>query len=238
MTQPTLHTIPTQPAALPLNASRLDDHIARFEEERAKLAALDDEVMTLRQNRKQLQEQIAASKTRLEELRQGRINQLIGGATSLDSAREYRELGELLEDAKEALTLSQRQERRLALPLYQSLLAVNNAQSIVAGCYESYLDHKVAPITLEPLKRQLAELASLTHAKVAIMGLKGAQQWAQNELAHALKEAMKEGAAPLEGDNPAAREVLNTLTRPRANDLLTLCGTPGKRQALRHELKE
>lgn len=238
MPQPTLHTLPTPPAAVPLPASRLDDHIARFEEERAKLMALDDEVMTLRQQRKQLQERVPVAKARLEELRQGRINQLLGGATSLDSAREYRELGELVEDAKEALTLSQRQEKRLALPLYQSLLAVNNAQSIVAGCYESYLDHKVVPVTLKPLKQHLTELAALTHAKAAIMGPEGAQKWAVNELAHALKQAMSEPAAPLEGDSPTARAALGILTRPRANDLLALCDSQGKRQALRYELKE
>ncbi|WP_439828380.1 hypothetical protein [Aeromonas enteropelogenes] len=238
MTQPILHTTPTQSAALPLNASRLDDHIARFEEERAKLAALDDEVMTLRQHRKQLQEQVAASRVRLEELRQGRINQLIGGATSLESAREYRELGELVADAKEALAMSQRQEKRLALPLYQTLQAVNNAQSIIAGCYESYLDHRVAPTIQNTLKQHLAGLAALTHAKAAIMGPDGARKWALNELGHALKGAMSGTTTAPEGDHPAARSALGMLTRPRASDLLALCNSPGKRQVLLNELKE
>ncbi|ENA1858924.1 hypothetical protein ABF206_003005 [Aeromonas salmonicida] len=241
MSQSTLQVVTTTAApmaSVPTKASRLDDRIAQFVNERTKLMALDDEVMTLREQRKHLQERVPPAKARLEELRQGRINQLMGGATSLDSAREYRELNELLGDAKEALTLSQSQERRLALPLYQAQLAVNNAQSIVAGCYESYLDHKVAPLTLKPLAQQLAALAALTHAKASIMGPEGAQRWAQNELARALKEAMSGAAAPLDGDHPAARDALSPLVRPRASDLFALCDSPGKRYILRQELGE
>lgn len=241
MSQSTLQVVSTTAAPMasaPTKASRLDDHIAQFVNERAKLMALDEEVMTLREQRKHLQERIPPAKARLEELRQGRINQLMGGATSLDSAREYRELSELLSDAKEALALSERQERRLALPFYQAQLAVNNAQSIVAGCYESFLDHKVAPLTLNPLAQQLAALAALTHAKACIMGQKGALSWAHNELAHALKEAMNGEAAPLDGDHPAARDALSPLTRPRASDLLALCDSPGKRYILRQEQSE
>lgn len=241
MSQSTLQVVSTTAApmaSIPTKASRLDDHIAQFVNERAKLMALDDEVMTLREQRKHLQERIPPAKARLEELRQGRINQLMGGATSLDSAREYLEFKELLGDAKEALALSQSQERRLALPLYQAQLAVNNAQSIVAGCYESYLDHKVAPLTLNPLKQQLAALAALTHAKASIMGPEGALRWAQNELARALKEAMSGVAVPLDGDHPAARDALSPLVRPRASDLFALCDSPGKRYTLRQELGE
>ncbi|MCO4209099.1 hypothetical protein M2R29_14220 [Aeromonas hydrophila] len=42
----------------------------------------------------------------------------------------------------------------------------------------------------------------------------------------------------LEDDNPAAREVLATSTRPQAADLLALCDSPGKRQCLQRELEE
>ena len=162
----------------------------------------------------------------------------MGGVVSLEAAQEYRELGELLEDAKAASTLSECQEKRLAMPLYQAQLAANSAQSMVAGGYESYLDHKVMPSILNALKKRLAELAALTHAKATIMGPEGARKWAQNEMAHALKEAMSGEQVALDGDKPAAREVLATSTRPQAADLLVLCNSPGKRQCLQRELEE
>ncbi|MGY3918974.1 hypothetical protein [Aeromonas eucrenophila] len=236
MSQATLHIVPTAPAAT--RASRLDEHVALFQSEHAKLMALDSEILTLREQRKTLLAQIPAAKARREELRQGRINQLMGGVVSLEAAREYRELTELLEDAKEAAALSERQEKRLAMPLYQTQLAANSAQSMVAGGYESYLDHKVMPSILKPLKGHLTELATLTRAKASLMGMEGARKWAHNELAHALKEAMNGERVALDGDNLAAREALATSTRPQAADLLELCNSPGKRQCLQRELEE
>lgn len=236
MSQATLHIVPTAPAAT--RASRLDEHVALFQSEHAKLMALDSEILTLREQRKTLLAQIPAAKARREELRQGRINQLMGGVVSLEAAREYRELTELLEDAKEAATLSERQEKRLAMPLYQTQLAANSAQSMVAGGYESYLDHKVMPSILKPLKGHLTELATLTRAKASLMGMEGARKWALNELAHALKEAMNGERVELDGDNLAAREALATSTRPQTADLLELCNSPGKRQCLQRELEE
>ncbi|MBS2782158.1 hypothetical protein [Aeromonas salmonicida] len=241
MQQPTLQAVPTiklPNAPAGTRASRLDEHVALFQSERQKLMELDSEIQVLREQRKALLAQIPPAKERREELRQGRINQLMGGEVSLEAAREYRELGELLEDAKAATTLSESQEKRLAMPLYQAQLAVNSAQSMVAGGYESYLDHKVMPSILNGLKGRLAELAALTHAKATIMGQEGARKWAQNELAHALKEAMSGEQVALDGDKPAAREVLATSTRPQAADLLTLCNSPGKRQCLQRELGE
>ncbi|KAJ8740981.1 hypothetical protein H9Y13_05125 [Aeromonas veronii] len=73
---------------------------------------LDQEIVTLREQRKNLMAQIPPAKARREELRQGRINQLMGGVVSLEAAREYRELTELLEDAKAAASLSECQEKR------------------------------------------------------------------------------------------------------------------------------
>ncbi|MGL5070567.1 MAG: hypothetical protein ACRC61_04775 [Aeromonas salmonicida] len=241
MQQPTLQAVPmtrlpNAPAAT--RASRLDEHVALFQSEHQKLMELDSEIQVLREQRKALLAQIPPAKERREELRQGRINQLMGGVVSLEAAQEYRELGELLEDAKAATTLSECQEKRLAMPLYQTQLAVNSAQSMVAGGYESYLDHKVMPSILNGLKGRLAELAALTHAKATIMGQEGARKWAQNELAHALKEAMSGEQVALDGDKPAAREVLATSTRPQAADLLALCNSPGKRQCLQRELEE
>ena len=233
---PSLQTLPTAPAAT--RASRLDEHVALFQSEHAKLMELDKEVLTLREQRKAMLAQIPAAKARREELRQGRINQLMGGVVSLESAREYRELTELLDDANAAAILSEQQEKRLAIPLYQVQLAVNSAQSMVAGGYESYLDHKLTPAILAPLKQQLAELAALTRAKGCIIGQEGARRWAMNELGAALKEAMSGEQVALEGDNPAAREVLATSTRPQAADLLELCNSPGKRQCLQRELEE
>ncbi|MHC6655586.1 hypothetical protein [Aeromonas salmonicida] len=241
MQQPTLQVVPTiklPNAPAGTRASRLDEHVALFQSEHQKLMELDSEIQVLREQRKALLAQIPPAKERREELRQGRINQLMGGEVSLEAAREYRELGELLEDAKAATTLSESQEKRLAMPLYQAQLAVNSAQSMVAGGYESYLDHKVMPSILNALKKRLAELAALTHAKATIMGQEGARKWAQNELAHALKEAMSGEQVALDGDKPAAREVLATSTRPQAADLLTLCNSPGKRQCLQRELGE
>lgn len=236
MQQTTLQTVPTAPAAT--RASRLDEHVALFQSEHAKLMELDKEVLTLREQRKAMLAQIPAAKARREELRQGRINQLMGGVVSLEAAREYRELTELLDDANEAAILSEQQERRLAIPLYQVQLAVNSAQSMVAGGYEGYLDHKVMPSILKPLKGHLAELAALAHAKGSLIGLEGARRWALNELSTALKEAMSGEQVALEDDNPAAREVLATSTRPQAADLLELCNSPGKRQCLQRELEE
>lgn len=236
MTQPTLHVVPAATAAT--RASRLDEHVALFQGEHRKLMALDEEILTLRQQRQTLLEQIPPAKVRREALRQGRINELMGGVVSRDAAQEYRELGELLEDAKEAQTLSERQELRLALPLHQAHLAVTSAMSMVAGCYESYLDHRVAPAILKPLEQRLGELAALTHAKACILGPEGAQRWAQNELARALKAAMANNPPPLDNDSAAAREVLTTATRPRAHDLLALCDTLGKRQCLQRELAD
>lgn len=236
MQQTTLQTVPTAPAAT--RASRLDEHVTLFQSEHAKLMELDSEVLTLREQRKAMLAQIPAAKARREELRQGRINQLMGGVVSLEAAKEYRELTDLLEDAKEAAALSERQERRLAMPLYQAQLAVNSAQSMVAGGYESYLEHKVMPPILKPLKGHLVELAALTRAKASLIGLEGARKWAHNELAHALKEAMSGEPVALDGDNPAAREALATSTRPQAADLLELCNSPGKRQCLQRELGE
>ncbi|HDN9019351.1 TPA: hypothetical protein P2I16_001335 [Aeromonas salmonicida] len=241
MQQPTLQAVPTiqlPNAPVGTRASRLDEHVALFQSEHQKLMELDSEIQVLRAQRKALLAQIPPAKERREELRQGRINQLMGGEVSLEAAREYRELGELLEDAKAAATLSESQEKRLAMPLYQAQLAVNSAQSMVAGGYESYLDHKVMPSILNALKGRLAELAALTHAKATIMGQEGARKWAQNELAHALKEAMSGEQVALDGDKPAAREVLATSTRPQAADLLALCNSPGKRQCLQRELGE
>lgn len=241
MQQPTLQVVPTiklPNAPAGTRASRLDEHVALFQSEHQKLMELDSEIQVLREQRKALLAQIPPAKERREELRQGRINQLMGGEVSLEAAREYRELGELLEDAKAATTLSESQEKRLAMPLYQAQLAVNSAQSMVAGGYESYLDHKVMPSILNALKKRLAELAALTHAKATIMGQEGARKWAQNELAHALKEAMSGEQVALDGDKPAAREVLATSTRPQAADLLALCNSPGKRQCLQRELGE
>ncbi|MDM5141903.1 hypothetical protein OB959_19225 [Aeromonas bestiarum] len=241
MQQPTLQAVPTTQlpnAPVDTRASRLDEHVTLFQSEHQKLMELDSEIQVLREQRKALLAQIPPAKERREELRQGRINQLMGGEVSLEAAREYRELGELLEDAKAATTLSESQEKRLAMPLYQAQLAVNSAQSMVAGGYESYLDHKVMPSILNALKKRLAELAALTHAKATIMGQEGARKWAQNELAHALKEAMSGEQVALDGDKPAAREVLATSTRPQAADLLTLCNSPGKRQCLQRELGE
>lgn len=234
--QPNLQAVPNAPVAT--RASRLDEHVALFQSEHTKLMELDGEILTLREQRKTLLAQIPPAKARREELRQGRINQLMGGAVSLEAAKEYRELTELLEDAKEAAALSERQERRLAMPLYQAQLAVNSAQSMVAGGYESYLEHKVMPSILKPLKGSLVELAALTRAKACLMGLEGARKWAHNELAHALKEAMSGEQVALEDDNPAACEVLATSTRPQAADLLELCNSPGKRQCLQRELGE
>ena len=233
---PTLQAVPTAPAAT--RASRLDEHVALFQSEHAKLMELDKEVLTLREQRKAMLAQIPAAKARREELRQGRINQLMGGVVSLEAAREYRELTELLDDANEAASLSESQEKRLALPLYQTQLAVNSAQSMVAGCYESYLDHKLAPAILPNLKQQLAELAALTLAKGCIIGMEGARRWALNELGSALKEAMNGEQVALEGDSPAARQALVTSTRPQCADLLALCDSPGKRQCLQRELEE
>ncbi|WP_421223838.1 hypothetical protein [Aeromonas sp. 602293] len=233
---PTLQTVPTAPAAT--RASRLDEHVALFQSEYAKLMELDKEVLTLREQRKAMLAQIPAAKARREELRQGRINQLMGGVVSLEAAREYRELTELLDDANEAASLSESQEKRLALPLYQTQLAVNSAQSMVAGCYESYLDHKLAPAILPNLKQQLAELAALTRAKGCIIGMEGARRWALNELGSALKEALNGEQIVLEGDSPTARQALVTSTRPQCADLLTLCDSPGKRQCLQRELEE
>ncbi|MGR1199795.1 hypothetical protein [Aeromonas hydrophila] len=221
---PTLQAVPTAPAAT--RASRLDEHVALFQSEHRKLMELDQEILTLREQRKNLMAQIPSAKARREELRQGRINQLMGGMVSLEAAREYRELTELLDDANAAATLSECQEKRLALPLYQTQLAVNSAQSMVAGCYESYLDHK------------LAELAALTRAKGCIIGMEGARRWALNELGLALKEAMNGEQVALEGDSPAARQALVTSTRPQCADLLALCDSPGKRQCLQRELEE
>ncbi|RSM24740.1 hypothetical protein [Aeromonas salmonicida] len=241
MQQPTLQAVPTTQlpnAPVGTRASRLDEHVTLFQSEHQKLMELDSEIQVLREQRKALLAQIPPAKERREELRQGRINQLMGGEVSLEAAREYRELGELLEDAKAATTLSESQEKRLAMPLYQAQLAVNSAQSMVAGGYESYLDHKVMPSILNALKGRLAELAALTHAKATIMGQEGARKWAQNELAHALKEAMSGEQVTLDGDKPAAREVLATSTRPQAADLLALCNSPGKRQCLQRELGE
>ncbi len=241
MQQPTLQAVPTiqlPNAPVGTRASRLDEHVALFQSEHRKLMELDSEIQVLREQRKALLAQIPPAKERREELRQGRINQLMGGEVSLEAAREYRELGELLEDAKAATTLSESQEKRLAMPLYQAQLAVNSAQSMVAGGYESYLDHKVMPSILNALKGQLAELAALTHAKATIMGQEGARKWAQNELAHALKEAMSGQQVALDSDKPAAREALATSTRPQAADLLALCNSPGKRQCLLRELGE
>ncbi len=241
MQQPTLQAVPTTQlpnAPAGTRASRLDEHVTLFQSEHRKLMELDSEIQVLREQRKALLAQIPAAKDRREELRQGRINQLMGGEVSLEAAREYRELGELLEDAKAAATLSECQEKRLAMPLYQAQLAVNSSQSMVAGGYESYLNHKVMPSILNALKGRLAELAALTHAKATIMGQEGARKWAQNELAHALQEAMNGEQVTLDGDKPAAREVLATSTRPQAADLLALCNSPGKRQCLQRELGE
>lgn len=233
---PTLQAVPTASAAT--RASRLDEHVALFQNEHNKLMELDREILTLREQRKALLAQIPTAKARREELRQGRINQLMGGVVSLEAAREYRELTELLEDARAAATLSENQEKRLALPLYQTQLAVNSAQSMVAGGYESYLDHKLAPAILKPLKQKLAELAALTRAKGCIIGMEGARRWALNELGSALKEALNGEQVVLEGDSPAARQALVTSTRPQCADLLALCDSPGKRQCLQRELEE
>lgn len=236
MEQHTLTAIPNPSPAT--KASLLDERIALFQREHAKLTELDNEVQTLRAQRRTLQASIPPAKTRREELRQGRINQLIGGNVCLEAAREYRELGELLEDAEEAVALSEKQERRLAMPLYDAHMATSSALSMVAGCYESYLDYRVAPAILKPLKTQLGELAALAHAKVCILGQEGALRWAQAELNQALKEAMNGHRVALPDDKPAAREVLATQTRPRAFDLLRLCDTPGKRCALKHEMNQ
>lgn len=78
----------------------------------------------------------------------------------------------------------------------------------------------------------------MARAKGCIIGQEGARRWAMNELGTALKEAMSGEQVALEGDNPAAREVLATSTRPQAADLLELCNSPGKRQCLQRELEE
>ncbi|MCS3455483.1 hypothetical protein M2366_001550 [Aeromonas sp. BIGb0405] len=238
MQQPTLHVVPAATATASPRVQRLDEYIAQFHSELACLNELDSEVMTLRAQRKVLLERIPPAKARLEELRQGRINQLLGGAVSLELAREYRELCELVEDASEAQRLSERQEKRLAIPLQRTQVALNSAVSMVAGSYESYLDHKVMPGTLNALGKQLAPLAALTHAKASIMGNEGALRWAQNELARALKGAMVGEQVELDGDKPAARAVLATPTRSKCPDLIALCDSPGKRQCLLRELDE
>lgn len=236
MQQSTLTVVPNPSPAT--KASLLDERIALFQHEHAKLMALDNEVQTLREQRRTLQAHIPQAKVRREELRQARINQLMGGTVCLEAAREYRELGELLEDAEEAVTMSEKQERRLAMPLYDAHMATSSALSMVAGCYESYLDYRVAPAILKPLKQQVAELASLAHAKACILGQEGALRWAQAELNRALKEAMNGPRVALAEDKPAAREVLATPTRPRAFDLLRLCDSPGKRQLLKQEMNQ
>ncbi|MFM5583597.1 hypothetical protein ACET8Y_12860 [Aeromonas veronii] len=230
---PTVQAVPTAHAA-----TRLDEQVALFQSEHSKLMELDQEILTLREQRKNLMAQIPSAQERREELRQGRISQMMGGEVSLEEAREYRELAELIEDAQAAATMSERQEKRLALPLYDAQRETDLAKRRVAGCYESYLDHKLAPAILPHLKQQLAELAALTHAKGCIIGLEGARRWALNELGSALKEAMNGEQVVLEGDSPAARQALVTSTRPQCADLLTLCDSPGKRQCLQRELEE
>ncbi|MFM5047319.1 hypothetical protein ACEUBI_18470 [Aeromonas veronii] len=233
---PSVQAVPTAPAAT--RANRLDEHVTLFQSEHSKLMELDQEILTLREQRKNLMAQIPSAQARREELRQGRISQMMGGEVSLEEAREYRELAELIEDAQAAASMSERQEKRLALPLYDAQRETDLAKRRVAGCYESYLDHKLAPAILPNLKQQLAELAALTRAKGCIIGMEGARRWALNELGSALKEAMNGEQVALEGDNPAARQALLTSTRPQCADLLALCDSPGKRQCLQRELEE
>lgn len=231
---PSVQAVPTAPAAT--RANRLDEHVTLFQSEHSKLMELDQEILTLREQRKNLMAQIPSAQARREELRQGRISQMMGGEVSLEEAREYRELAELIEDAQAAASMSERQEKRLALPLYDAQRETDLAKRRVAGWYDNHLDNKLVPAILKPLKQQLAELAALTRAKGCIMGLEEARRWALAELGSALNEALNGEPVALEGDNPAARKALITSTRPECADLLALCDSPGKRQQLKREL--
>ncbi|MCX4039035.1 hypothetical protein OR606_02315 [Aeromonas hydrophila] len=218
-----------------VTASYLDQRIAQFRAEHDKMMAIDNELQALREQRKNLIERIQQATDRREALRQERVNQLVHGEPDLESSDEYRELGELIEEAQAAISQSELQEKQLILPLDDAHKAVSMSRAFVVGSYAKELEDEL-PAIIKALKPKLADLAAITHAKGCTTDRQAALGWARAELLKALDQAMVNHQVSAEENQSAAYQALTMPTIPRSSDLLTQCDSPGKRQRLMNEL--
>lgn len=207
--------------------------IETYQQAKRERDELEERIRTLRSGRAQLKQRLAETEATLAAGQQARVDELLLGKDNAKSLNKAVGLTLFVQDAKQALAVSEQSENEFYLPLYE---AQQHLEAVVRQMTESYLaqlDGKGLVEGGQKLDEALRPLANLMKVKGELQGQEVAKQWAMGILGRALDRSLAQASGEFAGDTPGVQAILTRRHSSAFPEVIQLAATPAGRWKLR-----